>query len=513
MATVKVIPARARKQEILRVAAYCRVSSDSADQQHSYAAQVLYYTKEIQRHVEWKLVDIYTDDGITGTSMIQRKEFQRMLSDCRDGKIDRILVKSLSRFSRNTKDCLTVLRELSQLGVSVSFEKERIDTATLTIEMMVSVFGAIAQQESMSISQNQRMSYQRRMEKGEFITCKPPYGYRIVNRKELEIVPEEAELIRWIFHAYLNGKGMDEIAADLTERRVKGPDGSETWSNATVQYILTNEKYIGDSLCQKEYTDAFPFVEKRNRGERPQYYVENTHPAILSRDAFQRVQRLRTVKAQRTKKTAVQSPLSGKLVCGECGAGFIHRTSKRGESVWCCRKHDKNAKECPAPRIKESEILEGFVSAYHRLKAHEREVLEPIPAQLNALLSGVQRRNPELVMVNQEIAKLSEQIHGVRKLQTMGVLSPDLGIAKLSALRKKLDEQQVKRKRLQQNDALELQVQEIQDTIRKIQCGPDQLMEFDAEVFENLVQKVRVTANGSLEFCLYGGIKLEKERT
>lgn len=208
MATVKVIPARTRKQKMLRVAAYCRVSSDSADQQHSYAAQVLYYTKEIQRHVEWKLVDIYADDGITGTSMTQRKEFQRMLSDCRDGKIDRILVKSLSRFSRNTKDCLTVLRELSQLGVNVSFEKERIDTATLTIEMMVSVFGAIAQQESMSISQNQRMSYQRRMEKGEFITCKPPYGYRIVNRKELEIVPEEAEMIQWIFHAYLNGKGM-----------------------------------------------------------------------------------------------------------------------------------------------------------------------------------------------------------------------------------------------------------------------------------------------------------------
>ena len=128
MATVKVIPARTRKQKMLRVAAYCRVSSDSADQQHSYAAQVLYYTKEIQRHVEWKLVDIYADDGITGTSMTQRKEFQRMLSDCRDGKIDRILVKSLSRFSRNTKDCLTVLRELSQLGVSVSFEKERIDT-------------------------------------------------------------------------------------------------------------------------------------------------------------------------------------------------------------------------------------------------------------------------------------------------------------------------------------------------------------------------------------------------
>lgn len=513
MATVKVIPARTMQQKILRVAAYCRVSSNSEDQRHSYAAQVLYYTKEIQRHPEWKLVDIYADEGLTGTSMAKRKNFQRMLSDCRDGKIDRILVKSLSRFSRNTKECLTVLRELSQLGVTVLFEKEHMDTATLTIEMMVSVFGAIAQQESVSISQNQRMSYQRRMEKGEFITCKPPYGYRIVNRRELEIVPEEAELIRWIFQSYLNGKGMGEIAAELTAQRRKGPDGSDAWSAATIHYILTNEKYIGDSLCQKQYTDEFPFVEKRNRGERPQYYVEDTHPAILSREMFQRVQKLRGIRGQRTKREAVQSPLRGKIVCGECGTGFFRRVSKSGEGVWCCRKHDKNAKVCPAPRIKEADILTGFVEVYNRLKTHEKEVLGPIPAQLKALLTSVQRSNPELAAVNQEIAQLSQQIHGIRRLQTMGVLSADLGIEKLRVTQENLDRIQEKRKRLQQNDALEQQAQEVQNTIERIYSSPQQITAFDEEVFEGLVEKVLVKGNGTLRFCLYGGMELEKERT
>lgn len=388
-----------------------------------------------------------------------------------------------------------------------------MDTATLTIEMMVSVFGAIAQQESVSISQNQRMSYQRRMEKGEFITCKPPYGYRIVNRRELEIVPEEAELIRWIFQSYLNGKGMDEIAAELTAQQRKGPDGSDAWSTATIHYILTNEKYIGDSLCQKQYTDEFPFVEKRNRGERPQYYVENTHPAILSREMFQRVQKLRGIRGQRTKREAVQSPLRGKIVCGECGTGFFRRVSKSGEGVWCCRKHDKNAKACPAPRIKEADILDGFVEVYNRLKAHEKEVLGPIPAQLKALLTSVQRGNPELAAVNQEIAQLSQQIHGIRRLQTMGVLSADLGIEKLRVTQEKLDSAQEKRKRLQRNDTLEQQAQEVRNTIERIYSSPQQITAFDEEVFERLVEKVLVKENGTLRFCLYGGMELGKERT
>ena len=174
MTNVRIIPPREKEPSILRVAAYCRVSSDSSDQLHSYASQIRKYTDEIGSHADWKLVDIYADEAVSGTKTDKREDFNRMLSDCRKGRIDKILVKSVSRFARNTKDCLAALRELLSLGVSVYFEKENIHSETLTTELMVSVYGALAQQESVSISQNQRISYQRRMERGEFITCTAP---------------------------------------------------------------------------------------------------------------------------------------------------------------------------------------------------------------------------------------------------------------------------------------------------------------------------------------------------
>ena len=240
MAQVKIIAPQTREAEHLRVAAYCRVSSDSRDQLHSYAAQIRSYTEEIAQHDGWELVDVYADEGLTGTRMDQRDDFNRMMRDCRKGKIDRILVKSVSRFARNTRDCLSALRELSAMGVSVRFEKENIDTKTLTTELMVSVSGSLAQQESISISANQKMSYQRRMERGEFITCTAPYGYRIVNKKDLEIVPEEAATVRWIFDAYLKGRSSGWIAEQLTAKGIPSQSGAECWRETGIRYLLTN---------------------------------------------------------------------------------------------------------------------------------------------------------------------------------------------------------------------------------------------------------------------------------
>lgn len=283
---VSQIPPRERNPATLRVAAYCRVSSDSSDQLHSYAAQIRNYTDEISRHDGWELVDIYADEGLTGTRMDQREDFNRMLSDCRKGKIDKVLVKSLSRFSRNSKDCLATLRELTSLGVSVYFEKENINTETLTTELMVSVSSAMAQQESISIAENQRISYQRRMERGEFITCKAPFGYQLKDGKNLEIVPKEAEQVRWIFDSYLSGRSLAWIAEQMTKKGFRTTDGRPYWQETTVHYLLSNEKYVGDSLCQKTFTLGFPFVGKRNHGERDQYYTEHSHPAIISKEMF-----------------------------------------------------------------------------------------------------------------------------------------------------------------------------------------------------------------------------------
>ena len=279
---VTIIPPSEGRNDVLRVAAYCRVSSDSSDQLHSYAAQIRKYTEEIAHLNDWKVVDIYADDGLTCTRMDKREDFNRMLSDCRKGRIDKILVKSVSRFARNTKDCLAALRELMSLGVTVYFEKEDINTQTLTTELMVSVSGALAQQESISISQNQRISYKRRMERGEFITCTAPLGYRLVNGKNLEIIDTEAEIVRWIFDRYLAEFSTVWIAEEMTRRKIPTAGGREVWHEQTIQKILTNEKYIGDSLCQKSYTtNTFPYERKLNKGNADQYYTEHSHPAII----------------------------------------------------------------------------------------------------------------------------------------------------------------------------------------------------------------------------------------
>ena len=255
---VIIINAKEQPQEIkLRVAAYARVSTASDDQINSFDAQSKHYTDLIASKENWQIVDIYADRGISGRTAEKREDFQRLLSDCRKGKIDRILVKSISRFARNTKECLELVRELKLLGISVYFEKENIDTAKMSGEMMTAMFASLAQAESQSISGNMRWSYQKRMASGTFIPSTVPYGYRLVERT-IEVEPAEAEVVRWIYQAYLSGESKDEIADKLSELEVASLSG-KPWQYRAVAYILANEFYAGDSRWQKRYmTDTFP---------------------------------------------------------------------------------------------------------------------------------------------------------------------------------------------------------------------------------------------------------------
>ncbi len=434
-ANVRIIPPREAKPATLRVAAYCRVSSDSADQKHSYAAQIRAYTEEIGRHEGWELVDVYADEGLTGTRMDRREDFNRLLADCRKGKVDKVLVKSISRFARNTRDCLAALRELTSLGVTVCFEKENIDTGTLTTELMVSVSGALAQEESVSISKNQRMSYQRRMERGEFITCKAPFGYRLVDGKNLVIHEEEAAIIRQVFARYLAGESIEEIADVLTRMGLRTRDGKEQWNTFSVAYILRNEKYIGDALCQKTLaTDTFPFIKKRNEGEKDQYYVEATHPAIISKEDFDRANKLLQRRASGKGGSPKRHLLTKMIFCGQCGSVFSRRRSKNGYVTWGCRTHDHKPGECPMPRIPEREICAAFVRMYNKLKENEGIVLKPALAQLDDLNTALQRGNPAMLAVNKAIADASEQSYKITTLQTRGLLDADACAAKLQAM-------------------------------------------------------------------------------
>ena len=510
-ANVTYIPPKAAKPAILRVAAYCRVSSDSSDQLHSYAAQIHYYTDMIQNHDGWELVDVYADEGITGTRMDKREDLNRLLTDCRKGKIDKVLVKSISRFARNTRDCLASLRELSRLGVSVQFEKENIDTGTLTTELMVSVSGSLAQQESVSISQNQRMSYQRRMERGEFITCKAPFGYRLIDGKRLEVISDEAKLVRWMFNAYLSGHSLEWIAEQMTKTGVSTTDGKPYWQCTTVLYTLTNEKYMGDSLCQKTFTTAFPFTQRQNHGEADQYYIENTHPAIITKGTFEKVQELLRQKSNRQKIPRQIYPLSRKVYCGQCGTPFARRVGKSGLVVWVCRKHDKGASKCTMGRIPESALYAAFVGMYNKLKQNAGIVLLPALKQMEELRDALQRDDPAMLAVNRAIAQASEQSHRVSQLQAAGLLDADACAAKFNEINARLAQLRAERRRLLKNEDIDDAIDALQRTADLIQCGPERLEGFDEGLFHDLVERIVVESQTCVRFRLRGGLELTEQ--
>lgn len=510
MAEVQVIPPKAARPDTLRVAAYCRVSSDSADQLHSYAAQIRAYTQAINAHDGWDLVDIYADEGLTGTRMDKREDFNRLMADCRKGKIDKIVVKSISRFARNTRDCLATLRELSSLGVTVKFEKENIDTGTLTSELMVSVSASLAQEESISISKNQRMSYQRRMERGEFITCKAPFGYKIVNSKELEIIPEEAHYVKWIFDMYLSGASMEWIAEQMTNTGLLTSDGGHQWYSSTIAYMLTNEKYIGDSLCQKTFANAFPFTKQVNRGERDQYYVEHSHPAIISKDIFEKAQALLQRKGQRIDLQRERTPLSKKMTCGLCGSTLVRRISKAGYVTWVCRKHDRKAADCPNGRISEDSIHAAFLRMYRKLRTHDGIVLAPVLRQMETLSDALHRGNPAMLAVNTAIAAASEQSYHLTKLHTAGLLDKAALSTKQAELNAKLTELRRERRKLLCNEDIDEQVDALRLTIDTIRNGPETLSSFDEALFTKLVERMVVDTQGTIRFQLYGGFEFQE---
>jgi len=298
--SITVLPARknagsANKDEEnpkLRVAAYCRVSTDSDEQATSYDAQIEHYTNYINGHPDWKLAGIFADDGISGTNTKKREEFNRMIDDCMVGGIDMIITKSISRFARNTLDCLKYIRQLKEKSIPVYFEKENINTMDSKGEVMLTIMASLAQQESQSLSQNVKLGLQYRYQQGEIqVNCKWFLGYTKDDNKHLVIVPEEAEIFKRIYREYLEGASMLKIARGLEADGLLNGAGRERWHTSNISTILRNEKYIGDALLQKTYTVDFLTKQRvKNNGLVPQYYVENSHEAIIPREIFMQVQ-------------------------------------------------------------------------------------------------------------------------------------------------------------------------------------------------------------------------------
>lgn len=393
--------------KLLRVAAYARVSTDSAEQLTSYRAQVDYYTRYIAGHDGWELVEVYTDEGISGTTIRKREGFQRMIADALAGKIDLIVTKSLSRFARNTVDTLTTVRALKEKGVGVFFEKENIHTLDSKGELLITIMSSLAQEESRSISENVTWGHRKRFADGKIMLAYKNFlGYRKGPDGLPEIVEEEAKIVRQIYRMFLCGKAPNAIARYLTEAGISTPGGKITWRAKVVESILTNEKYKGDALLQKSVTvDYLQKKIKPNEGEAQQYYVEGSHPAIIQPELFDLVQ----YEMKRRKADAIQSfsthPFTSKLFCGECGGRYgsmvEHTTDKYRRAVWVCGNKRYHGLKCKTERLLDSEIQTAFLEAFNRILGRRTQIMDAYHEVLGVLT--------DTTALDATLARLSEE--------------------------------------------------------------------------------------------------------
>lgn len=501
-------PGQARK---LRVAAYARVSSNSEDQLNSFAAQNAHYTELITSNPDWEFVDVYADKGITGTSAEKREDFQRLLADCRRGRIDRILVKSSSRFARNTKECLEAVRELKALDVSVCFEEQNIDTAELSGELLVAIFAMMDQKESENISDNTRWGVQRRMANGTFRPSKVPFGYRRNEQGQIVIDEKSAKYVQEIYHLFLSGKNTAEIADIFLAHRLSDPVlQAYRWSYNAIARILKNEKYIGDSLWQKAYkTQSLPRKEVlNNKGQRDQYYVRNTHPAIIEKSIFEQAQTLLHKRGTTYFQQRETSELQEKLKCECCGSKFRRRKSN-GKSYYVCCTHAARHDRCPNKQIMECSIYEAFFRVYAKIQKN-KDVLVRLLTDLQTAQTGKMLWSSDIVELNMQIADITRQDRLLAQLKQQGLVDPDLFISRRDALAEQLRAVKLEKERLLKSEENPT-ISQTRVLLETLEAAPEFLDTFDEELFREIVDKIIVESNERLRFRLINGLELTED--
>ncbi len=502
------------EQQKKRVAAYARVSTDQDEQLSSYEAQVDFYTRYINNNPEWEFVAVYADEGISGTNTKKRDGFNCMVADALSGKIDLILTKSISRFARNTVDTLTTIRKLKEKGVEVYFEKENIYTLDSKGEIMLTIMSSLAQEESRSISENVTWGKRRSMEEGKVsFACKHFLGYGKDSNGQLRIVEEEAEIIRSIYKMFLDGETVRVIADSLTSRGILTPAGKKVWSVSTIMSILQNEKYKGDALLQKTYTADFLTKKvRKNNGELPQYYIENSHPAIIDRETFALVQkeieRRRPVRHQLHRS----SPFNTKIVCGDCsgfyGRKIWHSGSKYEKSIWRCNRKYDGESGCTTPNLGEAEIEQAFVAAFNQLlKEKEKhiarlEILQDALAntgELEKQLDEQENQHAGLVAdlcryMEENTWQVQDQAEYSRRFSEMDIACKKAE-EQISRLQRRLLEQAERKERARRSE----------ETLHK--CSGS-LTKFDTALWDAMVENVTVSPDKTLTFLFWGGTEI-----
>ena len=500
MATVRTIPAvrkvgnTARTEETpkLRVAAYCRVSTETDEQATSYEAQIEHYTEYIQQNPSWTFAGIYADDGISGTDTKKREEFNRLIDDCMAGRIDMVVTKSISRFARNTLDCLNYIRKLKEKNIPVYFEKEGINTLDAKGEVMLTIMASLAQQESQSLSQNVKLGLQYRYQQGKVQVCTKRFlGYDKDENGKLVINPEQAEVVKRIYREFLEGKSYYEIGKGLTADGIKTGAGSDFWLVSTLKKILQNEKYIGDALLQKTVTTDF-LTKKRveNKGIAPQYYVEGSHEAIIPRDIYMMVQeeilRRKDLKTVGGKRRIFSSKyaLSSNVFCGCCGE-LYQRTHwnihGRKKIVWRCvsRLHKKNTEvDCPARTVSEADLHTAVMNAINRVFEKKDAYLPQLKENVRKVISD----NGAVTEIDRQLTELEQQI-----LKRTMARQPcdDLGqeVIRLREEKHRLQVENAEKENVKQR------VAELEEAIDEL--GREKL-EYDETLVRRLIEKVTV---------------------
>ncbi len=478
-----------------KVAAYARVSTDLEEQVTSYKAQVDYYTKYIKEREDWDFVKVYTDEGISGTSTRKREGFQQMISDALNGKINLIITKSVSRFARNTVDSLSTIRLLKEHDVEVYFQKENIFTFDSKGELMISILSSLAQEESRSISENVTWGQRKRFADGKVSL---PYssflGYRKGADGLPEIVPEEAEIVRYIYRRFIAGLTPYKIAAELTAQGIPTPAGKEKWAGSTIKSILTNEKYKGDALLQKKFTvDFLTKKQKVNEGEVPQYYVENSHPAIITPQEFDMVQEEFLKRENFGKQYSSTSVFASKIICGDCGGYFgakvWHSNSKYRRVIYQCNSKFKGEHLCTTPHLYEPEIQQKFLNAFSRYFGQKDVVIKNCLFVLNQLKLQ-DEHNAELQAKFDEINKqLKEYIESGGKNADYSELN-----ARYEEIAAQIDtEEQIAIER-------KGRIAKMQEILRVLKKSDSVLESFDENIWTALVETLTVFHDGSMVF-------------
>jgi len=520
--TINGLPEGARK----RVCAYCRVSTEQEEQESSFTSQVNFYTQYITSRTDWTLVDIYADEGISGTTTKKRKEFLKMIDDCMSGKIDMIITKSVSRFARNTEDCLHYVRKLKDKGISVFFETENIDTLGSTGELLLTILSGLAQDSSRNQSDVTKWGIKRQFESGRVLVNTTRFlGYDKNKDKELIINDAQANIVRRIFMEYLEGKSYNSIGMGLMKDGIKTVTGNTKWWDSTISGTLENEKYYGDALLQKTITvDFLKHKRAENKGQAEQYMIEGNHPAIISKEIFYKVQAEKQRRASKysnvegdRQKYSNKYPFSGKVFCGDCGNVYRRRQWNSNNAsmkfVWQCKTYIQKGKEaCAAKAVDEKVLEDAFVRVFNQLYENRQGFIKTLAENIEKVL--LQKPSDKVIeALDDKIEQLKTELKRLIRFQTSNGVDEEVYREEYKRVSGELEELREKRMEFDNRSILNDNLKGRMDEIIEIVNGRQEaLQEFDESIFNALVEKIEIISPAHFVFELKNGIRVEERQ-